>query len=213
MTQHIHRGLPVPYIAPWDTEPMLRPPLARRRGRNGQWILCYRDETPYDRDSFGALWTRQALARGRGVPDFAAVHALRQRQAMSRLLCQVCGRDTLTDTPDRQLHIMADTGQPVAEGELTTSPPVCLPCARIAVRMCPHLRSGHVAAWVELPQAWGVYGLQYDLTTLAPVDTGPIEVGYDDARIQWTIAARHVSILRGVTPIQLDELAEAAPAG
>ncbi|MGW0785904.1 hypothetical protein [Streptomyces sp. NPDC002913] len=189
---------------------MLRPTLTRRRGKDGQWILSYQDEDPYDRDSFGALWARQALGRGRGVPDFAAVHALRQRQAMSRLLCQVCGRSLLSHHPDRQLFLMRDVGQPVAEGELTTSPPLCLPCARISVQMCPELRDKHVAAWVDLPQAWGVAGVIHDPRTLTQI--GMDQVQYDDPRIQWVIASRHVSVLRGVRPVSLDELADTDPA-
>ncbi|MFF8847977.1 hypothetical protein ACF08N_35610 [Streptomyces sp. NPDC015127] len=206
---YAHQGLPVPYIAAWSNERVITPRLRRRVIRGGS-CLSYRDETPYDRDLSGALWVRQAIAPGRGRADFASVHALRQRQASSRLRCQVCGTDTLAASPARLLFVLRDTGQPIAEGELTTAPPVCIPCARISVRHCPNLRTGHVAAWVARPHLWGVAGVLYDPATVRPLHrpmTSPLDqVAYDDARIRWTLASRHVNALYGVVPARLDQL-------
>lgn len=201
--QYVQGGLPVPYIAAWSGEKTLSP-LVERREVDGGPCLAYRDETPYDRDMWGALWVRQAIGRGKGRPNFAEVHALRQRQAMIRLLCQVCGTDILAQSPERQLFVLKDTGRPVTEGETTTAPPLCLPCARVSVRDCPHLRTGHVAAWVDRPQVWGVAGVLYDPKTLRPISLA--EVAYDDPVIRWTLASRHVNSLHGVTPVQLSDL-------
>ncbi|WP_073229410.1 hypothetical protein [Streptomyces sp. NBRC 110465] len=213
---YTQQGLTVPYIAAWSGEQVHAPKLERRAARGGP-CLGYVDESPYDRDQYGALWVRQSIARGRGRANFATVHALRQRQAAVRLLCQVCGTDTLTISPDRQLFVLRDTGQPVTEGERTTAPPLCLPCARVSVRDCPHLRTGHVAAWVSLPQVWGVAGIVYDPKTLRPVplpgNRPMAEIAYDDLHIRWTLASRHVSVLHGVTPVELDELAAGPPSG
>lgn len=213
--QYTQRGLTVPYIAAWSRESLLSPPIERRTGKAGPF-LAYVDETPYDRDEYGALWVRQALARGRGRAKFATAHALRQRQAAARLLCQVCGTDTLMTSPDRQLFVLKDTGQPVTEGEWTTAPPVCLPCAQEAVRDCPHLRPGHVAAWVSRPQVIGVAGVLYNPKTLRrvplPRNRATAEITYDDPRIRWILASRLVTALHEVTPVELDELTAAPPA-
>ncbi|NWF30884.1 hypothetical protein HW130_32350 [Streptomyces sp. PKU-EA00015] len=207
--QFTQNGLTVPYIAAWSSEKTVSPLVERREAKGGP-CLAYRDESPYDRDMWGALWIRQAIGRGKGRANFAAVHALRQRQAMIRLLCQVCGTDILAQSPERQLFVLKDTGQPVTEGETTTAPPLCLPCALVSVRDCPHLRTGHVAAWVGRPQVWGVAGVVYDPTTLRPVsppaNRPTAEIAYDDPAIRWTLAARHVNVLHDVTPVQLSDL-------
>ncbi|GGX36704.1 hypothetical protein [Streptomyces chryseus] len=212
--QYVQNGLPVPYIAAWSNERKHTPILRRREGPDGPY-LAYRDETVHDRDMYGALWVRQGIARGKGRADFAAVHPLRQRQAAVRLLCQVCGTDTLTQTPDQQLFVMRDTGQPITEGETTDAPPVCVPCAHTAVRNCPRLRARHVAAWVASPQVWGVSGVAHHPQTLRPLAASAqrptVEVSYDDPHIGWVIASRHLSILRGVTPVNLSDLSATEP--
>ncbi|MEE1938580.1 hypothetical protein V1L54_03995 [Streptomyces sp. TRM 70361] len=43
------------------------------------------------------------------------------------------------------------------EGALSTKPPLCRPCAALAVRHCPHL-ADPVAIRVREPRAWGVFG-------------------------------------------------------
>jgi hypothetical protein len=208
-TQH---GLTVPYITAWTAEAMQTPRLEHRRGKYGEY-MGYVDETDYDRDMHGTLWVRHTIARGRGRAQFETVHALRQRRCMLHLLCQVCAASTLDETPERQLYVLRDTGQPITEGELTSAPPLCLPCARTSVRDCPHLRTGHVAAWVDSPMAWGVSGITHDPQTLRPnlpSDRPTTHVPFDDPRARWTIASRHVVQLHGVTPVKLSDL-DAAP--
>lgn len=199
----------VPYITAWSREPVVSPPVVLRRGRGGQG-LGYADETPHDRDTFGALWVRQALplkAR-RGEPRYETVHALRQRRAMMDFLCQVCGRSTLPQDEDRHLFLLRDVGRPVAEGELTTGPPVCLPCARIAVTQCPPLRRGHVAVRARLVHPWGVAGVPHDPRTLAPLPGPAMEQApYGTLAARWVLAARQVVALHGCTPIDPATLA------
>ncbi len=199
----------VPYLAPGKREKVIVPRLAVRRGPMGPF-LGYVDETGYDRDSLGALWVRQAIlpeAR-RGPRLLREVHALRQRRATLDMLCQVCGKPTLDGSSDRRLFLLRDAGHPILEGERTTSPPVCVPCALISVRACPHLRRGAVAAWVEYAPAWGVAGVLYGPDTLQPVPGEEmVEVPYGDRRIMWVLAARRVLELQDVTPVDLAELA------
>lgn len=156
----VRPGVPVPYITGYENEPVLRPPRVRRTGPKGSF-LGYGGETRYDRDTWGTLWVRQAIApkARRGRARLEEVHALRQRKAMLDMLCQVCGRPTVDGRgEERHLFLMRDAGRPIGEGETTTSPPVCVPCARTSVEACPHLRRGYVAAWVGFAPAWGAGG-------------------------------------------------------
>jgi hypothetical protein len=173
------------------------------RHRTGKGI-AFADEGPYDRDADGVLWIRQPIAQGSGRPLFPTIHALRQRRAVSRMLCQVCGADTLEQNPERQLFVLKDVGRPVEEGELTTAAPVCPPCALIAVEHCPHLRK-HVAAWVERPLPWGVAGIPYDRHTLLPVPGDDLtKVAYGDPASRWLVATRQVLSLNGCIAVSAD---------
>jgi hypothetical protein len=208
------RGLRVPFISPWSGETQRTGVITLRRGLVG---VGFADEDPrFDRRN-GALWVRMSAVRGSGRPLLAKVHALRQRQAMSYMLCQVCGRSTFGHDDNRHLFLMRDAeGRPIREGEQTAVPPIHEACAVEAVRDCPHLGDGHVAALVEYAPTWGVAGIVHDLKTLQPL---PAEegkeltfVGNDDPRIRWTLAARDVVSLHGCTAVDLDELVAKAAA-
>jgi len=132
---------------------------------------------------------------------------------MRYMLCQVCGRAAPGD-PDggdsgdgRPLFVLRNVGRPIAEGERTTSPPVCVSCARISVRKCPRLREGHVAALVGRTYAWGVAGLVHHPTTLAPVSGSLQQVSYEDPAIRWVLACRLILALHDCAPVDLDDLA------
>jgi hypothetical protein len=77
----------VPYITRWSAEHGPSEPVTIRDGR-----LAYEHERPWDRDRFGVLWMRAPLRRGKGRPEFGTLHPRRQRAAMTRLCCQVCGQ-------------------------------------------------------------------------------------------------------------------------
>ncbi|MBP5930515.1 hypothetical protein F3K39_20945 [Streptomyces sp. LBUM 1479] len=193
----------VPFIARHSAEATLKPPLIL----NPQGLLAYEDETPQDRDSFGMLWVRTLVLppEQRGEPQLDSVNPYRQRQAMDDLLCQVCQRPP-EDMDAPSLFLMRNTGGPVKEGELTTSPPVCVPCAAIAIQLCGALRGGrYVAAWVDSAPHWGVAGLVYNPLTLTPVPGRGLErVEYGTAFAPWTVAARTVTALYGVRPADLE---------
>ncbi|WP_101256335.1 hypothetical protein [Streptomyces barkulensis] len=198
----------VPYITAWSRERFTTPPVVRRRIGTGPEHLAFADETPYDRDSWGVLWERQAITpkHRRGEPRLEEIHALRQRRAMLDLLCQICGQPTL-DAEDRSLFLVRKTSRPISDGEITASPPVCIPCAHLSVRHCPALRQGHTAAWVEYAPAWGVAGTIYDPATLQRTPGKRlVPVPYDSPQIRWTLAARLVVSLQECTPVNLDDL-------
>ncbi|PJE93926.1 hypothetical protein CUT44_31615 [Streptomyces carminius] len=169
-----------------------------RRAVGGVEGVGYLDETPYDRDGHGVLWVRQALARGSGRPQFQNVHVLRQRRAVRRMLCQVCGGPWL--------FVLRDVGRPVEEGERTTAPPVCVPCARVSVRQCPRLREGYAATLVGRPSPWGVAGIVHHPATLEPVGGSLHEVAHEDPAIRWVTAHRLVLELRECAPVDLGHL-------
>ncbi|MDX2681122.1 hypothetical protein [Streptomyces soliscabiei] len=204
------QGVRVPWISPWSSEAARdRPIVQRRLGGPG---IGYVDEHHTDRRD-GVLWVRVPATPGRGTPRFAGVHALRQRQALDRMLCQVCGG--LCERPDgRYLFLIHSTsGRPIAEGERTAAPPVHEACAREAIRDCPHLRRGWTAALVTGVPSWGVAGVLYDRVTLqprpGPSDGSGLEyVSYDDdSQLRWVLAAREVIALYGVEPVDVDSLA------
>lgn len=196
----------VPYITAWSEEQLLSPPIVRR----GTLFpaIAYADETPHDRDSFNMLWVRLRLVprRRRGVPRLTEAHdhAYRQRRAMNDMLCQVCGWPP-ADPQGPYLFLMRNTGGPIREGELTAGPPVCVPCSAIAVQQCKALAPDRwTAAWVRYAPAWGVYGLVHDPQTLEVIPGRRMErVEYDSEWAPWTMAARMVVQLQGVTPTNL----------
>ncbi|PKV88193.1 hypothetical protein [Streptomyces sp. TLI_146] len=205
-TRYERNGLTVPWITTWSPEKMTIPPVTLRRDARGSH-LGYEQETLYDRDTNGVLWVRQGLARGKGDPDFPAVHALRQRRAMLDMLCQVCGGSTLEEHFERQLYIARSLdGLNIQESERTSAPPVCTSCAPEAVVSCPRLKGRYVAAWVTHSIPWGVMGIVHNQWTLERTSQGAEEVAYTDPRIRWTVAVRTVNCLYGCTPVQVGNL-------
>jgi hypothetical protein len=188
VSKYTRSRLPAPWIAPWSEEKPLAAPLIVRGSRQGPRV-AYADEAPGDRDSFGALWYRKQYLPGRGRPQFDGVHSLRQRQAVFRDLCQVGGAPIGQINSGRRLYLMKDVSRGVADGEVTPTPPICVPCALFAIEFCPHLRE-YIAAWCESTPSWGVLGTLYDQRTLLPVDTKLVSVPYGDPRMNWIVGAR-----------------------
>jgi hypothetical protein len=131
-----YKGRPVPYITAWSGERVQPPPLIA----TGDGV-AYAGQ-PQGRGSDGVLWQLWGIKAGSGVPAWGDVHGPRQRRAMRKFLCQVCGG--LADRDERGwLWLLEDEqdGSPTwPNGEMTTHPPVCRQCAPLAARMCPHLR-------------------------------------------------------------------------
>ena len=152
-----YKGVPVPYIAAWSAEKegnvVPEGFLLRENPFTGQSQLRYRDEHPADRDRHGILWHRVAWAPGEGEPAFAEVHTVRQRRALHRSLCQICGNPGvlwLTPALLWDAHL-ADNG-PRAPYR-TSDPPVCRSCYELALRYCPELGRGKV---ILAPGRWAI---------------------------------------------------------
>ena len=174
----------VPYIATWKAEQRTGLPVLDTFGRG----IAFADEEAEDRDP---------------------VHARRQRWVMENLLCQVCAGPA-SRTDEGWLWLLHDDrgveprGWP--EQVAATHPPVCVPCARVSVRLCPHLSEGAVAVRVRNPRLWGVYGVLHAPSRRGLARTAGVMVGYHDPLARWVLAAQMVRLLRGCTAVELGDL-------
>lgn len=196
-----------PYITSWSEERSERATVVER-GRG----VSYADESFYDRDRQGVLWLRSPVRQGVGEPEFARVHPLRQRWAMSRLRCNVCAKPA--DRSDEGvLWLLPDyrddwPGWP--KGMAATEPPVCVPCARRASRMCPAMRRGAAAVRVRQYPIAGVYGGLYQTTgTPWPKVVDYRDVPYGEPAARWVLASRLIRELGDCTIVPLEALCPA----
>ncbi|MFC7220374.1 hypothetical protein ACFQLX_19720 [Streptomyces polyrhachis] len=198
----LRRPAVVPDIVSGTVELTTTPPLVQRPSGIG-----YAKEHPADRDRRGVLWLRVASnpdgARGR--PEFGRVHPLRQRRVMRRHLCQICSRPA-SRTALGTLWLIEDhrgEGPDWPEGCATVHPPLCVACAEVSVRLCPHLRDGWAAVRAQDPQIQGVYGQRYTPGLLAPRAQGPGVVRYDTHQAAWVLAASQSITLYDCTLVDL----------
>ncbi|OLF19394.1 hypothetical protein [Actinophytocola xanthii] len=191
-----------PYITAWSDEEDSPCTVVERKG----WGIAYADETLTDRDDGGVLWFRKPSRPRQGRPRFDQVHPLRQRRAMRRLLCQVCGGPADV-TDDGVLWLLKDhrTDWPRwPENMAVTEPPICVPCVRVASRACPALRRGAAVIRVGSSPIVGVQGLLYRSGHAGPIPVGETIIAYDDPGIRWARAITLVRELRWCTILDAD---------
>jgi hypothetical protein len=196
------QGRPVPWITRWTGE-VSEDSLQVSLSRDGV-SLRYRDGNE-DRDDAGVLWKREGIGRG-GEPQYSQVNTYRQRLAMRRRRCQVCG-SKIDERPIRwlmsrnQLHTGASTAPWGVAGDeaLTMSAPTCSPCIPLALKVCPHLRS---EPWVILKvleyEPWGVYGeaVKVDRETGKGRDLRGVYVPYENPPIELTAVVAFQMVVR-----------------
>lgn len=192
-----------PFITSWSTEHDVPARLVEIPGRG----LAYADELLTNRDSRGVLWRQTVARRGVGRPLFSEVHPMRQRRAMTRLLCQVCGKPA-DRTEGGVLWLMRDHRDDWPDwpdGLASVEPPVCLQCVGVSLRLCPALRRGAVAVRVREFPVVGVRGVLYQRGSAAPVAVEAANFSYDDPAVRWVRASALVRELRScaVVPLQL----------
>lgn len=193
----------VPYITAWSAEESIMPELVK----HPRQAIGYADETLFDRDEHGVLWGRMTLAYGKGKPLWRRVHYHRQRRAMRRLLCQVCGRPAHRNEQG-VLWLLGDDRKAWPkwpEGMGATHPPVCLACAEVATRLCPYLQEGFVAVRVGDSEVSGVYGERYATRPPFPIVDEDAIVRFDEPQVRWVIAAQLVRELFDCTIVDLSE--------
>jgi hypothetical protein len=201
---------PVPWIVPYEgEEPLPMPVILRGQGRGIQ----YADEITLDRDPQGVLLARGRCpvpAERRGRPLLGEFDVRRQRRAILRLLCQVCGHAARLLPCGRMLWLIDGseaenaTGRP-AEIALT-DPPVCPGCAGVAVANRPGPRTRFTAVAVVRPRFWGYLGTLYGPDPERPGLPAALESGvhlrHTDERLPWLLARRFVAGLTGVEAIE-----------
>ncbi|MFE0423812.1 hypothetical protein [Streptomyces sp. NPDC058953] len=190
----------MPYITAWSGETADDRPLVMRRGR-----LQYHPPLPGDFDSHGVLWLHQRITPGIGTPCFSAVHTPRQRRAMLRLLCQICGQPA-DRTSEGVLWLLPGPLTGAAEGEITTHPPVCAPCAPLALAHCPNLRRHATALRARRPEADHLYGTLFRPTPDGPAAVRNTHVLRGSHYTPWFRAAHIATTLNEVTPVSLPRL-------
>ncbi|MEU8310335.1 hypothetical protein AB0C84_42875 [Actinomadura sp. NPDC048955] len=147
------RDLPVPYITTWSAETSDARNDAGQLGImsatrphtvKGFDTLFYRNEQADDRDMFGMLWNRMPHKPGVGYPVFKSIHPRRQPACMRSGACQICaspGSVWMISAAHWAGHYSRRGAAPFT----THEPPVCVDCAKIAMRHCPRLsRDGSV---------------------------------------------------------------------
>jgi hypothetical protein len=200
-------GAVVPYIGSWTGEETAQPQIIRRR-RGG---IAFADEMLLDRDEWGVLWIRSTARIGVGRPLFKRLHPRRQRRAVLDLLCQVCAKPadhtdagTLWLMPESEVHAGEDR-----EGMTTIYPPLCSPCARLSVSMCPALRQSYVLLRARSRVA-GVSGVVfrpvYPFPRLMVDDDYPDVVALGDPMLAWTLGCQLARGLVDVAVIDLESL-------
>lgn len=153
------QGKPVPWVTRWSEEPINQ--------RYGVQVLRTGPQLTYGeadefRDDAGILWQKEGITK-KGFPQWARVSTWRQRAAMRKKKCQVCGQKI--DTPVIRWLMPIDgveelldeaTGQPRS---LTMQPPTCDGCVDLALELCPNLQKyGYMILKVLEYEIWGVYG-------------------------------------------------------
>lgn len=109
------------------------------------WNAAWSSEDRYEirpcRYAGGALAVWSPHSPGVGRPIFAKPHMVRQRMAIAKMLCTVCGHGTPKD--DRWWFALGG----YQEGWfMTTEAPVHRACADLALKLCPHLQRNGCAA-------------------------------------------------------------------
>lgn len=154
------KGRAVPWVTRWTNE-ILRLPYSLRVTREGVETY-YPDGKTEDRMG-GTLWQREGITRG-GEPEWAQVNTYRQRFAMRKCACQVCG-ERITTKPVR--FLMPLNGMEVVPPDefhdepqvITIQAPTCDECIPLALKLCPHLKKyGYQIVKVANYELWGIYG-------------------------------------------------------
>ncbi|GAB3431022.1 hypothetical protein GCM10027436_04680 [Actinophytocola sediminis] len=193
-----------PYITSWSAEQLPASRLVEHPGRG----LAYTDEIIADRDDKGVLWRRSVSRPRQGRPEFGTVHPLRQRRAMRRLLCQVCGQPA-NRTEAGVLWLLKDhrTDWPAwPENMAVTEPPVCIPCVGVATRLCPALRAGTALIRVRQHPIIGVRAILHRQSPYGPIPIDEDLVRYDNPAIRWACATNLIRELHDCTIINPDDL-------
>jgi hypothetical protein len=136
---------PVPWIAIWEGE---RDGPEMILDANGN--IQPAPGTKHVRREFG-MWVIATRDNRTGAADFGSTQSRRQRECMTRMLCQVCGR-TQRQSKSRHLWVVPNEEQHRElwqEDQLVLNAPVCPSCLEFSEATCPHLihTKPYVVSW------------------------------------------------------------------
>ena len=106
---------------------------------------------------------------------------------------------------DLLFEIFEVRGAFAAGQESTAQPPVCLPCAKIASRLCTHLRRNSLALRVRDAPIAGVQGTLYAPTRQGIVRVEDTSLAYDSPAVHMLVARQLFRNLLDCTVVDLDE--------
>lgn len=180
----------IPWVAAWSGAVPSKEESAVQVSRNPQtgelWVFQGGPDSPQEREANGILWAREGLARTGEPLDFDSIY--RQRAAMRRKMCRICGR--VISQP--VIHWLLAEGQLEFDNNgdaLTVTPPTCDDCMDIASDLYPQLKDACMTVKVLSYELWGVWG---DAALEAPGDATSRRI------------ARGVRIKRASPPSNLD---------
>ncbi|MEV0445979.1 hypothetical protein AB0I84_22570 [Streptomyces spectabilis] len=177
--------------------------------------ISYTDEGPGDRDAQGVLWARVSQSldeRGEltGTPQWRMINPARQRETMTKLLCQFCRTPARTPEGILFLHSTKDGIPEPSTTVHTTQPPFCREHARMAPKRCSHLADrGHVALLAQSAPLYGVIGTPHAYAadrSIQVMACDGVPVPYGHADLAWLVASQLVRTLRAFTVVNLDDL-------
>lgn len=191
-----YKGAPVPWITRWTGE--VSDTKLKVFYENNRLGIGYEDKNE-NRDEFGVLWKREGLTR-QGRPQYAEVNTYRQRAAMNKRMCQVCG-SKIDERPIRWL-LTKDLLHNYEEGmAITRSAPTCSTCIPLARTLCPHLSTVDSMILKVLEyDIWGIYGqaIHIDQESGKTYDLRGVHSGYKEPQIplRQLVAFQQVALLR-----------------
>jgi len=193
-TLHQHKDRPVPWITRWSGEVSFDK-YQMTIERTG--VRLHYPDGNENREANGVLWKREGITRA-GSPQYSQINTYRQRAAMRKRLCQVCGTK-INERPIRWL-MNEKALTPQEDGTaITMSAPTCESCIPLALSVCPHLKSEPTIILKVLDyEPWGVYGqaVHLDPETGKAQDLRGVYIEYANPPIELTALVAFQEVVR-----------------
>lgn len=178
---------PVPWVARWTGEKTGNTFQVGYAPPTGAPFILWNGTEPVI-DEHGIRWQPEAVTRA-GTPLFGELNTYRQRMAMRRARCQICGQAMPRE--NMSWLMAASQWQPGPVDGLTTNPPTCETCIPLSLAVCPFMskrnRSEDHAVYRLTVRRWGIWGA-----------LGTLALPLSEARDRGTSVARNVAWENGM---------------